>query len=60
MTIFQLKQLASNSVYAARDAVGWHYDRAELIADGVARGTDLGPFDPIRLRALDPSLLRTS
>jgi hemolysin III len=35
MTVFQLKQLASNSVYAARDAVGWHYDRAELIADGI-------------------------
>jgi glycine/D-amino acid oxidase-like deaminating enzyme len=33
---------------------------AELITDGVARSTDLEPFDPIRLRALDPSLLRTS
>jgi len=33
---------------------------SELIADGVARSTDLAPFDPIRLRALDPSLLRTS
>ena len=32
----------------------------ELIVDGVARSTDLGPFDPIRLRALDPSLLRTT
>src|SRR4051794_3002369 len=35
MTVFQLKQLASSSVHAAADAVGWHYDRAELIADGV-------------------------
>ena len=35
MTIFKLKQLASNSVYAARDVIGWNYDRAELIADGV-------------------------
>ncbi len=35
MTVFQLKQLASPSVHAAADAVGWHYDRAELIADGV-------------------------
>ncbi len=35
MTIFQLKQLASTSVHAAADAVGWNYDRAELIADGV-------------------------
>jgi glycine/D-amino acid oxidase-like deaminating enzyme len=32
---------------------------AELIADGAARSTDLAPFDPARLRALDPSLLRT-
>src|SRR5437763_274979 len=35
MTIFQLKQLASTSVHAAADAIGWHYDRAELIADGI-------------------------
>jgi glycine/D-amino acid oxidase-like deaminating enzyme len=32
---------------------------AELIADGVARSTDLTPFDPIRLPPLDPSLLRS-
>jgi glycine/D-amino acid oxidase-like deaminating enzyme len=32
---------------------------AELIVDGVARSTDLTPFDPIRLRPLDPSLLRS-
>lgn len=35
MTVFRLKQLASTSVHAAADAIGWHYDRAELIADGV-------------------------
>src|SRR6202011_2360350 len=35
MTIFRLKQLASTSVHAAADAIGWHYDRAELIADGI-------------------------
>jgi hemolysin III len=35
MTIFRLKELASTSVHAAADAIGWHYDRAELIADGV-------------------------
>jgi len=35
MTIFRLKQLASTSVHAAADAVGWNYDRAELIADGI-------------------------
>src|SRR5689334_6505318 len=35
MTIFQLKQLASTSIHAATDAIGWNYDRVELIADGV-------------------------
>jgi glycine/D-amino acid oxidase-like deaminating enzyme len=30
----------------------------ELIADGVARSTDLTPFEPTRLQPLDPSLLR--
>ena len=34
MTIFRLKQLASNSFHAA-GAVIWNYDRAELIADGI-------------------------
>ena len=33
--MFTLKQLASTSVHAAADAIGWNYDRAELIADGV-------------------------
>jgi glycine/D-amino acid oxidase-like deaminating enzyme len=32
---------------------------AELIADGAARSTDLTPFDPSRLRPLDPALLRS-
>ena len=32
---------------------------AELITDGEARSTDLSPFDPMRLPALDPSLLRS-
>src|SRR5437660_10858421 len=35
MTIFRLKQLASTSVHAAADAIGWNYDRVELIADGI-------------------------
>jgi hemolysin III len=35
MTIFKLKQFASTSVHAAAGAVGWNYDRAELIADGI-------------------------
>lgn len=38
MTIFGLKQLASNSVHAAAGAFGWPYDRAELIADGIIHG----------------------
>ena len=44
MTIFRLKQMATTSVHAAADAVGWHYDRAELIADGIvhAIGVILG------------------
>jgi glycine/D-amino acid oxidase-like deaminating enzyme len=31
---------------------------AGLIAEGASRTTDLAPFDPARLRPLDPSLLR--
>jgi hemolysin III len=44
MTIFKLKQLASTSVHAAAGAIGWDYDRAELIADGIvhAIGITLG------------------
>src|SRR3954451_5857862 len=38
MTIFQLKQFASTSAHAARGAMRWNYDRAELIADGVVHG----------------------
>jgi len=38
MTVFKLKQIASNSVHAAAGAVRWNYDRAELIADGVVHG----------------------
>jgi glycine/D-amino acid oxidase-like deaminating enzyme len=33
---------------------------AELIAEGAAQSTDLAPFDPMRLPALDSSLLRTN
>jgi hemolysin III len=38
MTMFRIKQLASTSVHAAAGAIGWHYDRAELIADGIVHG----------------------
>jgi glycine/D-amino acid oxidase-like deaminating enzyme len=33
---------------------------AELIVEGATQSIDLAPFDPMRLPALDPSLLRTS
>ncbi len=36
MTVFRPKQMASTSAaHAVAGAIGWHYDRAELIADGV-------------------------
>src|SRR5256885_14271267 len=35
MSMFKLKQLASNSVHAAAGAVRWNFDRSELIADAV-------------------------
>jgi hemolysin III len=38
MTVFRLKQIASNSAHAAADAMRWNYDRAELIADGIVHG----------------------
>src|SRR6201991_4079007 len=41
MTIFRLKQLASTSVHAAAGMIGWHYDRAELIADGVVHAVGI-------------------
>jgi glycine/D-amino acid oxidase-like deaminating enzyme len=31
---------------------------AELVADGIAETIDLAPFDPARLRPLDPALIR--
>ncbi|MGH6780078.1 MAG: PAQR family membrane homeostasis protein TrhA [Bradyrhizobium sp.] len=44
MTLFKLKQMAASSVHAAAGAVGWNYDRTELIADGIvhAVGVVLG------------------
>jgi glycine/D-amino acid oxidase-like deaminating enzyme len=33
---------------------------SELIADGTARGTDLTPFDPARLGAVDPARVRAN
>src|SRR5215471_5075163 len=41
MTIFQLKQLASNSINAATGAIRWNYDKVELIADGVVHAVGI-------------------
>ncbi len=48
-----------HSVWGILNAPATGEAMAELIADGAARSTDLAPFDPRRLRALDPSLLRS-
>jgi glycine/D-amino acid oxidase-like deaminating enzyme len=48
-----------HSVWGILNAPATGEAMAELIADGEARSTDLAPFDPRRLRALDPSLLRS-
>ena len=45
MTVFRFKQFASTSVHAAADVIGWNYDRAELIADGIVHG--IGVFGGI-------------
>jgi hemolysin III len=44
MTVFRLKQFASDSVHAATGAIRWNYDHVELIADGVvhAIGVSMG------------------
>jgi glycine/D-amino acid oxidase-like deaminating enzyme len=49
---------AGHSVWGILNAPATGEALAELVVDGVARSTDLTPFDPIRLRPLDPSLLR--
>jgi glycine/D-amino acid oxidase-like deaminating enzyme len=47
-----------HSVWGILNAPATGEALAELIADGVARISDLSPFDPSRLRPLDPRLLR--
>ena len=47
-----------HSVWGILNAPATGEALAELIADGVARGTDLTPFDPRRLAPLDPAQLR--
>jgi len=48
-----------HSVWGILNAPATGEALTELIADGEARSTDLTAFDPRRLRALDPSLLRS-
>lgn len=43
-----------HSVWGILNAPATGEALAELIADGAAQTTDLGPFDPARLRPLDP------
>jgi glycine/D-amino acid oxidase-like deaminating enzyme len=47
-----------HSVWGILNAPATGEALSELIADGVARSTDLRPFDPTRLQPLDQSLLR--
>lgn len=49
-----------HSVWGILNAPATGEALAELIVDGAARSVDLPPFDPSRLRALDPALLRSS
>jgi glycine/D-amino acid oxidase-like deaminating enzyme len=47
-----------HSVWGILNAPATGEAMAELIADGIAATTDLAPFDPARMRPLDPSLVR--
>jgi glycine/D-amino acid oxidase-like deaminating enzyme len=47
-----------HSVWGILNALGTGEAIAELIVDGAARTVDLAPFDPGRLRPLDPARLR--
>jgi glycine/D-amino acid oxidase-like deaminating enzyme len=49
-----------HSVWGILNAPATGEALAELIADGAARSIDLSPFEPNRLQALDPALLRSS
>ena len=47
-----------HSVWGILNAPATGEAMAELIADGIAETTDLAPFDPARLRPLDPASIR--
>ena len=50
---------AGHSVWGFLNAPATGEAVAELIADGVARTIDLTPFDPTRMRPLNPSAPRS-
>jgi glycine/D-amino acid oxidase-like deaminating enzyme len=47
-----------HSVWGILNAPATGEAMAELIADGSSEATDIAPFDPSRLRPLDPALIR--
>ena len=47
-----------HSVWGILNAPATGEAMAELVADGIAETIDLAPFDPARLRPLDPALIR--
>jgi glycine/D-amino acid oxidase-like deaminating enzyme len=49
-----------HSVWGMLNAPATGEALAELILDGTARSTDLTPFDPARMRAVDPARLHTA
>jgi glycine/D-amino acid oxidase-like deaminating enzyme len=49
-----------HSVWGILNAPATGKAMAELIVDGAASTVDLSPFDPGRLRPLDPSRLRVN
>ena len=51
---------AGHNVWGILDAPATGEALSELIADGVARSSDLSAFTPTRLAPLDPSLIRSS
>lgn len=49
-----------HSVWGILNAPATGEALAELIAEGAAKATDLAPFDPARLRPLDPASIRVA
>jgi hemolysin III len=51
MTVFKLKQMPPHMPQPTAGSIRWHYDRAELIADGIVHGVGVG-FGLIAVTAL--------